>query len=127
MNTVWSFLYSTYGKQKYGYLPYWTGQQQTLNESFIPYANKKYDTKFIIQEPMFGIPAFAPRATYYIEDTYNQLIETKHFGSYQVQMRKKVSIPPTTNMTKYTEQQRKSIEEDIDKVPQFSCDIIHGF
>lgn len=125
MNTVWSFLYSTYGKQKYGYVPYWTGQQQTLNESFIPYAHKKFETKFILQEPMYGIPAFAPRATYYIEDTYNHLIEQKSFGAYTVQMRKVKNVPPSTNQKKYTEQQRKSIQEDVDKVPQFSCDIVH--
>jgi 4-amino-4-deoxy-L-arabinose transferase-like glycosyltransferase len=125
MNTVWGFLYSTYGKQKYGYLPYWTGQQQTLNESFIPYAKKKYGIKFIIQEPLFGIPSYAPRDTYYIEDTYNYLIDQKWFGAYSVQMRTVLPTLPNTNMKKYTPQQRKSIEEDISKVPQFSCDNIY--
>ncbi|MCX6730808.1 MAG: hypothetical protein NTZ55_03095, partial [Candidatus Roizmanbacteria bacterium] len=87
MNTVWSFLYSTYGKQKYGYLPYWTGQKQTLNDSFIPYAQKKYETKFIIQEPMFGIPAFALRSVYYVEDSQNTLVEKRSFGDFMVQKR----------------------------------------
>jgi hypothetical protein len=127
MNTVWGFLYATYGKQQYKYVPAWTGQQQTLNESFIPYAHKKYNTKFILQEPLYGIPAFAPRATYYIEDTYNILKEEKQFGAYSVQMRIKAITPPDTNEKKYTREQRASIEEDIQKVPQFSCDIVHGF
>lgn len=126
MNTVWGFLYATYGKQKYGYVPYWTGQLQTLNESFIPYAQKKYELKFIIQEPLFGIPAFAPRDTYFIEDSYNHLIQEKWFGAYLVQMRKYNATKPTTNEKKYTEHQIKSIQEDISKVPQFSCDIVHG-
>lgn len=124
-NTVWSFLYFTYGKEKYGYLPYWTGQRQTLNESFIPYAQKKYRTKFIIREPMQGIPEFAVRDTYYIEDTYNQFVQEKSFGAYNIQERGLVEGYENINLTKYTENQRKSIEEDISKVPQFSCDNIH--
>ena len=124
MNTVWSFLYSTYGKQKYGYLPYWTGQQQTLNESFIPYAHKKYETKFIIQEPMFGIPKFVLRSTYYVEDSQNTLVEKKRFGEYVVQQRlfKKVD---GGNTDSYSPSLKKSIHEDLSKIPQLSCDNVY--
>lgn len=124
INTVWSFLYSTYGKQKYGYLPYWTGQHQSLNESFIPYARKKYETKFIIQEPMFGIPAFALRSVYYIEDTQNTLVEKKEFGFYEVQQRYFTKIDGG-NTDNYSLSLKKSIHEDIKKIPQFSCDNIY--
>jgi hypothetical protein len=124
INTIWSFLYATYGKEKYGYLPYWTGQKQTLNESFIPYAHKKFETKFIIQEPMFGIPDYAPRATYYIEDKQNTLIEMKNFGAYSVQKRlfRKVD---GGNTDKYTTLNKRKIEDVIHLVPQFSCDNIY--
>ena len=124
MNTVWSFLYSTYGKQKYGYLPYWTGQQQTLNESFIPYAHKKYETKFIIQEPMFGIPTFVLRSTYYVEDSQNTFVEQKKFGEYVVQKRSftKENGGSTDN---YSASLKKSIIEDLSKIPQLSCDNVY--
>lgn len=125
MNTVWSFLYSTYGKQKYGYLPYWTGQKQTLNESFIPYAKKKYETKFIIREPMQGIPDHAVTSTRYIEDTYNQYVGDKDFGSYNVQERRIVKGYENINLVKYTRNQREAIEDIISLVPQFSCDNMH--
>lgn len=125
INTVWSFLYSTYGKQKYGYLPYWTGQKQTLNESFIPYAQKQYETKFIIREPMQGIPDHAVTSTRYIEDTYNQYISDKDFGSYNVQERRVVKGYENINLVKYTRNQREAIEDIISLVPQFSCDNIH--
>lgn len=124
MNTVWSFLYSTYGKQKYGYLPYWTGQKQTLNESFIPYARKKFETKFIIQEPMFGIPSFAPRTTYYIEDKQNSLVDKREFGSYIVQQRFFTKVNGG-NVNNYSAKLKKSIDEDVLKIPQFSCDNIY--
>lgn len=124
INTVWSFLYGTYGKQKYGYLPYWTGQKQTLNENFIPYAHKKYQTKFIILEPMFGIPSFAPRATYYIEDKQNTVADNKSFGSLKVQQRLFVKNNGG-NIDKYPLDLRKTIERDIGLVPQFSCDNVY--
>ncbi|MFZ2026287.1 MAG: hypothetical protein WAV30_03320 [Microgenomates group bacterium] len=125
INTVWSFLYSTYGKQRYGYLPYWTGQKQILNESFIPYAQKKYETKFIIREPMQGIPDYAVTSTRYIEDTYNQYILDKDFGSYNVQERRIVEGYENINLIKYTRNQREAIEDIISLVPQFSCDNMH--
>jgi len=124
INTVWSFLYSTYGRQKYGYLPYWTGQKQTLNESFIPYARKKFKTKFIIQEPMFGIPDFAPRATYYIEDGQNTLVEKKEFGAYSIQKRL-FTKENGGNTDNYSPELKKKIKEEISLVPQFSCDNIY--
>ena len=124
INTVWSFLYFTYGKQKYGYLPYWTGQRQTLNESFIPYAQKKYIMKFIIREPMQGIPDYAPRATYYIEDRQNSLLEEKEFGAYAVQQRL-FTKENGGNTNNYSLERKKKIEEEISIVPQFSCDILY--
>lgn len=124
INTLWSFLYSTYGKEKYGYLPYWTGQKQILNESFIPYAQKKYTTKFIIRESLSGIPDFAPRSTYYIEDKQNTLVEEKTFNVLAVQQRK-FSKENGGNTSHYSIEQRRKIEEDIGIVPQFSCDNIY--
>jgi hypothetical protein len=124
MNTVWSFLYSTYGKQKYGYVPYWTGQKQTLNESFIPYAKKKFATKFIIQEPMFGIPLWVLRSVYFIEDSQNSLVAKKKFGSYEVQERYFTKVDGG-NINNYSESLKKSIYEDLEKIPQLSCDNIY--
>ncbi len=124
MNTVWSFLYFTYGKQKYGYLPNWTGQKQTLNESFIPYAIKKYTIKFIIQEPMSGIPNWALRSVYFVEDSQNTFVNTKKFGFYSVQQRH-FTKENGGNIDSYSESLKKSIYEDLDKIPQLSCDNIH--
>lgn len=124
MNTVWSFLYTTYGKQKYGYLPYWTGQKQTLNDSFIPYAKKKYKTKFIIQEPMFGIPRWVLRSVYYVEDGQNTFVEKKEFGSYAVQQRFFVK-ENGGNLSNYSKNLTNSIMEDLSKIPQLSCDNIY--
>lgn len=124
MNTVWSFLYTTYGKQKYGYVPYWTGQRQTLNESFIPYAKKKYKIKFIIQEPMFGIPRWVLRSVYYVEDGQNTFVEKKEFGSYAVQQRFFVK-ENGGNLSNYSKNLTNSIVEDLSKIPQLSCDNIY--
>lgn len=121
MNTVWGFLYSTYGQQKYGYIPYWTGQKQMLNDSFIPYAHKKYETKFIIQEPLFGIPQWTLRSVYFIEDGQNKLVEKKEFGAYSVQQRL-FTKENGGNTDAYSENLKNSIKEDLEKIPQLSCD-----
>ena len=113
------------GSFEYGYLPYWTGQQQTLNESLIPYAHKKYENKFIIQEPMQGIPQFAVRATYYIEDKQNTLVGTKKFGEFIVQQRL-FTKENGGNTDKYSLSLKKSIEQDVTLVPQFSCDNMYA-
>jgi len=125
MNTTWSFLYATYGKQKYGYLPYWTGQTQILNDSFIPYAHKKYATKFIIQEPMQGIPDYAPKSTIYIEDKQNEFIKTEKFGFYIVQQRHFTKVNNGNYLQLYTEKQREQNESLMNLEPRFSCDITY--
>lgn len=125
INTVWSFLYSTYGKQKYGYVPSWTGQLQVLNKNLIPYAHKKYATKFIIQEPMQGIPEYAPIATYYIEDTQNKLVKQSHFGAYIVQQRSFAKENGGQYKERYTQQQIDKNDSIIHLEPRFSCDVTY--
>lgn len=124
INTKWSFLYATYGKQKYGYVPHWTGQKQILNESFIPYAKRKMPIKFIIREPMFGIPDYAPIVTNYIEDTQNTLVEEIQFGAYSVQQRA-FKVENGGNISKYSKEQIEK-NEDVRRIePRFSCDVIY--
>jgi len=123
INTIWSFLYSTYGKQKYGYVPFWSGQRQILNESFLPYAQKKLSIKYIIEEPLIGIPDYAPLATYFMEDTQNNLISKTKFGEIRVQ--KRVFVKENTGNYKniYTQNQVDKYKSLLNVEPRFSCDI----
>jgi hypothetical protein len=73
---------------------------------------------------MFGIPTFALRSVYYIEDSQNTLVGKEEFGSYRVQQRFFTRIDGG-NTDGYSLSLKKSIHEDIIKIPQFSCDNIH--
>ncbi len=123
-NTVWGFLYSTYGKDKYGFIPSWTGQSQILNKSFIPYAKRKLPTKFIIREPLWGIPEYAPVTTHYIEDTQNTLIDEKNFGSLNVQQRL-FTKENSGDLRKYSRDQIDKLNSVIHAEGRFSCDITY--
>ena len=125
INTVWSFLYSTYGKQKYGYMPVWTGQKQILNDSLMPYAQKKMKTKFIIEEPLAGIPDYAPKMTYFFEDTQNELVEKKKFGALTVQKRSFTKEDGGDYKKIYSSKQIEDMQSSLKIEPRFSCDITY--
>lgn len=88
INTLWSYLYKTYGEKKYGYLPYWAGQKQYLNKSFFDYDTNHVQTRFLIIEPMVGINEFSRKATIYSEDEVSVIEETKQFGQIIIQKRR---------------------------------------
>ncbi len=87
VNTLWSFLYTTYGKSRYGYVPTWSGQQQILNKSYLPYDSERTSVRYLIIEPSGGIPDSAREATIYLEDKVSQLVEEKTFGDITIQKR----------------------------------------
>lgn len=88
INSLWSYLYHFYGKSRYGYVPYWSGQKQYLNSSLIPYDMKKVQDRYLIIEPLGGLPDFTAWATIYMEDQVSVLEEEKHFGTLIVQKRR---------------------------------------
>ncbi|MFH0773095.1 MAG: hypothetical protein V1922_02175 [bacterium] len=87
VNTLWSFLYSTYGKNKYGYVPSWSGQKQISNSSYLPYDIERAQLRYLIIEPLGGIPENAKEATIYLEDKVSRLLEEKSFGDLTIQKR----------------------------------------
>lgn len=86
INTLWSALYKFYGEKTYRYLPFWSGQEQYQNKTFLPY-DKKQEIRYLILEPPTGIQPVAVKATIYLEDQVSTVYEVKKFGNLEVQKR----------------------------------------
>lgn len=86
-NTVWSYLYESYGRSKYGYLPFWAGQLQPPGLSNLPSAKTKTTIRFLIYEPELGIPGHAFTATKALEDLVSDITETTTIGDFKIEKR----------------------------------------
>lgn len=91
INTTWGYLFDWYGRQKYGYMPFWWGYPQ--NGQFgeeIMFSNDFQGSKkiiFLIIEPNNGIPDFYVREIYDFENTRSKVTARKKFGNFTVEKR----------------------------------------
>jgi hypothetical protein len=100
INSLWAYLYQTYGQQKYGYLPYWLGKNQTGYLGNLPQGRRDTELFYLIQEPLEAIPELFVIKTNYEADKISDRLEEKKFGSFVVQKRRfdldKAPIPIPT-------------------------------
>lgn len=102
INSLWAYLYQTYGEKKYGYLPFWIGKDQTGYLGNLPQGKKDTEFFYLISEPMEAIPEMFAIKVKYEADKISDTIEEKKFGFFLVQKRRfvknKVNVPTPANL-----------------------------
>lgn len=127
INTLWSYLYTTYGRARYGYAPYWAGPKQEGSDNQLVYDTRHTPLRFLIIEPHKSIPDSAIKATILSEDKVSRLEEEKMFGVIKVQKRVLESdVARLVNTQSLTETEKSSIEEYIlARDNRYSCYYIY--
>jgi len=121
VKSTWSFLYTVYGK-KYNFTPYWSGQPQHINKGMLPYDTQKVETRYLILEPLVGIPEEALKATVYMEDQVSEIVQEKKFGTLTVQKRKlNPAINGVRDSQNLSEEEARGVKGRIGNDPRYSC------
>lgn len=92
INTTWSYLFEYYGKEKYGYLPVWSGKTAQgypgslkVQEAQEGLPNKRY----VIIEPLRGVPTHLVDDFMRIENYFTNINQEKKIGEFIIQKREK--------------------------------------
>ncbi|MEN8253082.1 MAG: hypothetical protein ABFQ62_01755 [Patescibacteria group bacterium] len=89
-NSLWSYLYSWYGQEKYDYTPKFYGPKQAglFGEDLLEEADAPSETHFSIHEPTEGIPVWL-RSEFQQDQTreIGELINESKFGTMKLELR----------------------------------------
>ncbi|HCM37407.1 MAG: hypothetical protein UV61_C0004G0052 [Candidatus Gottesmanbacteria bacterium GW2011_GWB1_43_11] len=88
VNTTWAYMYETYGQNRYGYLPFWSGSDQKNYLGKLPPDINKVPLRFLIFEPASGIPSHAQEVFTELEDYISTKIDEREFGQFKVEKRR---------------------------------------
>lgn len=90
INTTWSYLFEWYGAKNYGYLPVWGGKNALGypgNLQIMEAQDKLPEKRFLIIEPIRGIPIHLINDFLKEESYFTSLQSVKEIGNFKVQKR----------------------------------------
>lgn len=88
MQTVWAYLFDLYGKPFYGYLPYYETGNVLGFPGYLPQPkNGTTCVRFLIREPLGGIPAHLVEKDTKDENSFSKVVETITIGHFQIEKR----------------------------------------
>lgn len=88
INTTWSYIFEWYGKDKYGYLPFWIGPAASGYAGNLQVINSRSNLprkQFLIIEPIVGIREIDKENFFRIEGYFTKVLGEKKFGTITVQ------------------------------------------
>ena len=87
IKTTWAYLFNWYGKQKYGYIPFWGGEDVPGYEGNLPQPDSSKNVRYAILEPERGIPESLKKTFIDSENGYNKPVWEKEIGDFVLQKR----------------------------------------
>jgi hypothetical protein len=116
INTAWAYLFSTYGKHTYGYVPYWAGSDQAsyLGGNDLTADTQKPTMRFLIAESA-GLPNGAREQFFSLENFVSEVVDRKQFGSITVEKR---ILRPTGDIGTPVSDYQKTLSSNVF---QYSC------
>lgn len=84
INTTWAYLFNWYGKEKYGYLPYWAGEAAVGYPGNLPpwQSQEKDYVMFSIIEPVRGVRGAFVDQFLKEQEQYGGVIYERRFGNF---------------------------------------------